>query len=137
MVSCSDLLFTQTVWRSSKDALVGFFPRLHNDNRCVRVLESIILLLITARSDQAIQEMDSLRTGEQVSTSRPATTKFSYLGLRDVLWTSSYSLLLSSGVMLKKEYLQVRNASNSICVLCYLCLLLYRILRSPQSCRGC
>ncbi len=27
-VSCGDLRFTQTVWRSSRDALVGYFPRL-------------------------------------------------------------------------------------------------------------
>jgi hypothetical protein len=28
-ISCTDLLFAHSVWRSGSDALVGFFPRLH------------------------------------------------------------------------------------------------------------
>jgi hypothetical protein len=28
-ISCTDLSFTHSVWRSGSDALVGFFPRLH------------------------------------------------------------------------------------------------------------
>ena len=28
-VSCDDVMFTQSVWRSASDALVGYFPRLH------------------------------------------------------------------------------------------------------------
>ena len=28
-VACDDVVFTQSVWRSASDALVGYFPRLH------------------------------------------------------------------------------------------------------------
>ena len=28
-VSCTDLHFSHGVWRSARDAAVGFFPRLH------------------------------------------------------------------------------------------------------------
>jgi hypothetical protein len=37
-VSCEDLAFTQTVWRSGSDAVVGYFPRLHR-----RILEWEVL----------------------------------------------------------------------------------------------
>lgn len=30
IVSCDDLKFTHNVWKSSRDSLVGYLPRLHS-----------------------------------------------------------------------------------------------------------
>ena len=66
--TCDDLTFTQSVWRSSKDSLVGYFPHLHTFN-----------------NDKDIVGV---------------------VGYSSVLWTKSYSILSTSAVMMKKQYLQ-------------------------------
>lgn len=65
-VSCQDLAFTQTVWRSGSDAVVGYFPRLHR-----RILE------------------------------------WEVLEWHSVWWNKAYSIMLTSGVIFHKKYLQV------------------------------
>lgn len=75
-VDCQHLAFTQSVWRSSYDALVGFFPRLVSKT--------------------------------------PDSTEYSLLGWRNILWESSYSIMLPAGVMLKKSYLQSLSKSTDV-----------------------
>ncbi len=66
-MTCDDLTFTQSVWRSSKDSLVGYFPHLHAYN----------------------EDKDIVGV----------------LGYSSVLWTKSYSILSTSAVMMKQQYL--------------------------------
>ncbi len=67
-MTCEDLRFTHSVWRSSKDSLVGYFPHLH-----------------TYKNEKDIGGV---------------------VGYSSVLWKKSYSLLLTSAVMMKQQYLQ-------------------------------
>lgn len=71
-VSCDDLNFAYSVWRSSDETAVGFFPR------------SI----------------------KKVKTSRDAT-RFEFESVYNVALKNEYHLLLSSAILLKKDYIEV------------------------------
>ncbi len=68
--------------------------------------------------------------GEQLSA-QMVVAQQRFLGLREVLQSSSYSLVLSAAALLKKEYLQVSRATHPAKRLVIVMVLLQEFYQSP------
>jgi hypothetical protein len=101
-VSCDDLKFSLSVWQSSYDSLVGYFPRSHtssNDRLASLLCATFTLLAIDPPFPYSLLLLSS--------DSQKRTVSFQYLDWRFVLWHHRYSLMLPSAVILKKEIWEV------------------------------
>jgi len=87
MVSCEDLELWHSVWRSSGDALVGLYPRLHS--------------VASSSSSSSSTSTSTSSAKYQVPQEGP----YQYLGPLSVWWSGRYSLLLPAAVMLHRRYL--------------------------------
>jgi len=85
-LSCTDLTFAHSVWRSGKKSLVGFFPRLHAAPEEVPA---------THRSHDEL-----------------GAYGYSYYGKYHVWWNSIYSIMLPAGVFADTRMLQQSAASS-------------------------
>jgi hypothetical protein len=87
-VSCESLYFTQTVWMSSRETMgVGFFPRAHS---------------IQTIADERLGPSESAPLFGRDGTFE----RYRYLGAYNVWWNHAYSLMLSSGAIIHKKFLQ-------------------------------
>ena len=84
-VSCTDIAFAHSVWRSSKTALIGFFPRLH----------------AAPLSDSSGVEAAQFQS-------------YSYFGRFHVWWNSLYSIMLPAGVFADTKMLQQSGHSSAL-----------------------
>jgi len=85
-LSCADLTFAHSVWRSGKKSLVGFFPRLHAAPETV--------------------------PPDQRSHTDLSASGYSYYGRYHVWWNSLYSIMLPAGVFADTRMLQQSGASE-------------------------
>ncbi len=108
LISCNDLRFAYSVWRSGKTAMVGFYPRLHqyqyqHENEHT-----------TTTSSESQLESDPKSSTTVTSTSTTNKSKYSYYGKYHVWWNSIYSILLPVGTFVEKTILQKSSNSNEL-----------------------
>jgi hypothetical protein len=94
-VSCKDLQFAHSVWRSGKSALVGFFPRLHAPPAITTTTTT------TTTSENAPAPAPAVAVGG-----------YTFYGKYHVWWNSVYSIMLPAGAFADTQLLQ-RSASSS------------------------
>lgn len=87
-LSCKDLTFAHSVWRSGKKSLVGFFPRLHAAPEAV--------------------------ASDQLSHKKIEAYGHTYYGRYHVWWNSLYSIMLPAGVFADTRMLQDSGKSTAL-----------------------
>lgn len=129
-VSCTDLQFTHSVWRSSKHVPVGYIPRLHHmDNNFmsskngIRTFRKSFNISTMSFAPLTNVGIDKLSKDAANSTTAPmerhlqlATPSFFYHNGLYVWWYQRYSIILSKAIMIRAKDLQVLPL-HSTCVL--------------------
>lgn len=97
-VACRDLRFAHSVWRSSRDSLVGFFPRT--------------VKRVEGSSNGNGNGIDSDGDGGNPNAANP--NPFHYGGISSVAWHMDYNLLLPAGVIMAVHYITTLEASTTM-----------------------
>lgn len=109
-ISCSDLAFIHSVWRSSQLVPVGLIPRIHSvvSAPTGSKLRANQQQLRNSSIDNQQLSVDGKKSVGATFQSDSSLSSFEFFGGVHVWWYKRYSLLLSKAIMFATHDLKVR-----------------------------